>query len=203
MKKTILIGDSIRLHYQETVKYLLKEEAEVWGPESNAYTSTNVLKHLEEWAVSKNADVIHINCGLHDIKRFNQEEPVTPLETYKTNIEKIFNLLLYKTNAQIIWATITPVNFERHHQKKDFDRFESDVNKYNQAALTVAEKLNIPVNDLFKAIEQQNKNRLLKDDGVHFNLEGNELLGKKVAECIKTFISGGRKNKQMRDQVFK
>ena len=69
MQQVLLIGDSIRMGYQETVARQLCDVAEVWGPEQNGGDSANVRAHLEEWALSRPAAVLHLNCGLHDLKR--------------------------------------------------------------------------------------------------------------------------------------
>ena len=68
MKKVILIGDSIRMGYQPTVQQALLNQAHVWVPQENGGTSTNVLAHLDEWILSHRPDIVHLNCGLHDLK---------------------------------------------------------------------------------------------------------------------------------------
>ena len=76
MARVILIGDSIRMHYEPIVKRELDGLAEIWGPEANGRTSENVLKHLDEWAGSVASAVVHVNCGLHDLaKAFETGEP--------------------------------------------------------------------------------------------------------------------------------
>jgi len=66
--QVVLIGDSIRLGYQETVAQELAGRAQVWGPPENSGDSVNVRRHLEEWVLSRRPTVVHLNCGLHDIK---------------------------------------------------------------------------------------------------------------------------------------
>ncbi len=80
MKKLVLVGDSIRMGYQACVRKELSGLSDVWVPEQNGGNSTNVQKHLDEWIISQMADVVHINCGLHDLKRdFDAEETAIPL----------------------------------------------------------------------------------------------------------------------------
>jgi isoamyl acetate esterase len=69
MKTVILIGDSIRLGYQDVVRQKLAGTAEVWGPAENGGGSRNVLRHLDSWALEKTPAVAHLNCGLHDVKQ--------------------------------------------------------------------------------------------------------------------------------------
>ena len=64
-----LVGDSIRRSYQPYVHEELSGLANVWGPEDNGRTSENVLNHLKEWVLSRGAEVVHLNAGLHDFLR--------------------------------------------------------------------------------------------------------------------------------------
>lgn len=58
-KTVVLIGDSIRMGYEDTVRRELGDAAEVWTPAENGGTSRNVLEHLEEWIISRSPDVVH------------------------------------------------------------------------------------------------------------------------------------------------
>ena len=187
MRRVILIGDSIRIGYQDVVRQQLGGIAEVWSPEESCGDSSNVLKHLEEWVISRLPDVIHINCGLHDLKReFGASETAVPIRLYEENVRHILGRLKSKTSADIIWASTTPVNESLHHRNKEFDRFEADVLSYNRIANQVARDLQVPINDLFSLMDGAGPENYLQDDGVHFTVEGYLLLGKEVADSIKT-----------------
>ena len=185
MKKIVLIGDSIRMGYQETVRQRLAGRAEVWAPEENGGTSENLLARLDEWALSRPADVIHVNAGLHDLrKEFGCEDSAVPLPRYRENVRTLLTRLQEKTDANVVWALTTPVNQDWHRANKPFDRFEADVAAYNAAALDVARSMNIPVNDLFSAVDSVGRDTLLLPDGVHYKPEGYTLLGGIVADRI-------------------
>ncbi len=189
MKAVILIGDSIRSGYQATLQHELKELADVWGPEENGGTSRNVLAHLEEWVISRKPDVIHINCGLHDLrKEFGQSQNEVPIDEYEKNTRQILLLLKSQTQAIVIWATTTPVNEKWHNEIKKFARFEADVSLYNATAVRISKELDVPVNDLFIVGEEAMRASLMKVDGVHFLPEGSVKLGKAVAQFIKTHM---------------
>ena len=189
MKKVILIGDSIRMGYQPVVSDLLSGTAEVWGPDQNGGNSRNVLSRLGEWVFEKSPDIIHINCGLHDIKKEKDSgEIAVPVGEYAENVENIFNAISAHTEAKIIWAATTPVNYAWHHAKKEFDRFEEDVSAYNRIAADLAELKGIEVNDLNKVITDKGPNSLLNPDGVHFDETGYKLLGEAAANFIKPFL---------------
>ena len=140
MKKIVLVGDSIRMGYEETVCAQLEGWADVWGPEQNGGTSENVLAHLDEWVITRPPDVLHINCGLHDLKKeFGQDVAAVPLNAYTDNLRTIMTRVKAETDAIVVWALTTPVNQEWHHKNKGFDRFEADVAAYNAAAAEIAQ----------------------------------------------------------------
>ena len=189
MNRVVLIGDSIRMGYQATVEKELKGQAEVWEPEANGGNSRKVRENLDAWALSSPSKVIHINCGLHDLKvEFGDEESAVPLAEYKQNVEEILRRLVSETEAKVIWAATTPVNEAWHHERKGFDRFEAYVTGYNEAAADICEKRNIPVNDLYSVVMEAGRDRLLTPDGVHFLEEGSDLLGKAVAKAVREYL---------------
>ncbi|NMC06886.1 MAG: hypothetical protein GYA24_16830, partial [Candidatus Lokiarchaeota archaeon] len=92
------------------------------------------------------------------------------------------------TNARLIWATTTPVIYERHHARKGFDRFNEDVIKYNEAALAIMKETNVPVNDLYDVITRYGKERAIKEDGVHMTRAGNRALATAVTVALRGFL---------------
>ena len=185
MKTIVLIGDSIRKGYQEKVRQRLADWATVWAPEENGGTSENVLAHLDQLVISRRPDVVHINCGLHDIKKeFDQDTATVPLSAYTQNVRSILTRLHAETEATVVWALTTPVNQAWHHMNKPFNRFETDVVAYNKAASEVCRELGITANDLYSVVVSAGADSILLEDGVHFKPEGYTLLAESVAECI-------------------
>ena len=190
MQKLILIGDSIRMGYQADVIRELSNLADVWAPTQNGGNSANILQHLNEWIISRLPDVLHINCGLHDLKKdFDTGEPAIPLNQYESNLRTLLERILTETDCTVIWAMTTPVNESWHHERKGFDRLEDDVAAYNGVALKVADDLNIPINDLFRVITDAGRDSHLTSDGVHFIPEGCALLGKAVAKFVEPYLT--------------
>ena len=185
----VLIGDSIRMGYQDHVVSQLAGRAEVWAPEPNGGDSRNVLAHLDQWALARQPNLVHVNCGLHDLKRAFGAESEVPLAEYEGNVRQILQRLQRELNGAVVWASTTPVDETWHHQNKGFDRLEADVEAYNAAARAVAEDLGVPIDDLFAVVQREGKTRLLTQDGVHFTTEGSQLLGRAVAECIWEHLS--------------
>ncbi|MHC5056822.1 MAG: SGNH/GDSL hydrolase family protein [Planctomycetota bacterium] len=188
MRKVVLIGDSIRMGYEPFVREALAGAADVTGSKENGGTSTNVLAHLDEWALSREADVVHVNCGLHDIRRERGGAGTeTPLEEYRANVEAVLKGLV-DSGARVLWATTTPVIEERHNTVKPFDRLSADVAAYNRAAMDVACGLGVEVDDLFEVVTRSGAGGLLSDDGVHFTKAGYRLLGDAVADAVRATL---------------
>ena len=89
----VLIGDSIRMGYQDHVVSQLAGRAEVWSPEENGGDSRNVLAHLDQWVFSRQPGLVHVNCGLHDLKRAFGAESAVPLDEYEGNVRQILQRL--------------------------------------------------------------------------------------------------------------
>ena len=184
MAQVVLIGDSIRMGYEAVVREVLSGVS-VWSPEQNGGDSSRVRENLKAWAIVHNPKVVHLNCGLHDLKKdFETGTAQVPIEQYEENLRAILSRLQGETEARVVFALTTPVNEEWHHARKGFDRFEADVVSYNHVAQTICDELDIVVNDLFSVVVNAGRDRLLKPDGVHFGDEGCELLGKTVAGVI-------------------
>ncbi|MFH1568696.1 MAG: GDSL-type esterase/lipase family protein [Gemmatimonadota bacterium] len=187
--QVILIGDSIRLGYQEAARAALAGRAEVWGPEQNGGDSANVRQHLEAWALSRPAAVVHLNCGLHDLKRpFGADANQVPLAAYEENLRDIFGRLAQACPGRVAWATTTPVDEDRHHRTKGFDRLAADLAAYNVVALRLAAEYRVPVDDLHGAVTAAGPGGLLAADGVHFLAPGYELLGRTVAAFLQRWL---------------
>jgi isoamyl acetate esterase len=190
MKRVILIGDSIRMGYQETVKAELGSAVELWSPTENGGHTVNVLANLNDWIVKRQPDVLHINCGLHDLKTIarDERENLVSLIEYRRNVGRILRLTQTLTRAKILWATTTPVNEERIRKSRtspgDFRRYEADVIAYNAAAQEEARGRGVTISDLYANVMAAGRDNNLTADGVHFTKEAYTMLGKAVADAI-------------------
>lgn len=182
--QALLLGDSIRMGYLLFVRDALADLMDVVGPEDNCEDSGNVLANLDRWLGAGAWRIIHFNCGLHDIK-IDRGTGIckTPLDRYRGNLRGIC-ASLRKTGAELIWATTTPVIYERHVMK-GFDRREEDVLAYNQVALEVIGEHGIQVNNLHAVALDAGVERILSHDGVHFTEAGSRLLAGAVAGAIR------------------
>lgn len=187
----VLIGDSIRMGYAPLVSKQLQGQAVILSHEPNGGDSANVLKNLEDWAVATKPDIIHFNCGLHDLKRSheNSTHQVEPAD-YEKNLRAIVERLRQSTKARVVFANTTPILDDRHAQRKaDFDRLEADVARYNEIAQRVMAELGVPIHDLHGLVQASGPEQALGPDGTHFTPEGNHLLADAVTDCLKRQIT--------------
>ena len=153
MKNLLLIGDSIRIGYDKSVKESLEGKANVIFPADNCRFTSYVLRFFHEYFDGINGediDVIHWNAGLWDCLRLFEEEPHTPVEIYAYYIERIcLRIKKLCPNAKVIFATSTSVLSEK--MSKDFKRYNEDIEKYNAVAVDIVTKYGFAVNDLYAA----------------------------------------------------
>lgn len=186
LPEVVLIGDSICMGYQRVVERELAGLARIWHPGENCGTSANILEHLDEWVVRRKPALVHINCGLHDLKmERTANRHQVPLSEYGQNLAEILWRIISWTQAVVVWASITPVNEEWHRARKEFDRFEADVERYNQAGIEIARRYGAVINDLCQYVMRQGRDDMLCSDGVHYKQSGYRHLGKAVASVVR------------------
>jgi dienelactone hydrolase/lysophospholipase L1-like esterase len=182
----VLIGDSIRLGYALRVAERLAGKAIVISTPENGGDSGNVLAHVDEWVIKHKPDVVHWNCGLHDLKRSKKDgRHQIELDRYAENLRRFFSRIRERSDAGLVFADTTPILDERHARRgADFDRTESDVRKYNAAAIALMGELGIPVDDLHWIVQQGGPETMLGSDGTHYTAAGSDRLAEAVADCI-------------------
>lgn len=186
--KVHLIGDSIRLNAQPFARRFLAPAYCVAGPLVNCESSHIVAANIRNWLTGADADVIHINCGLHDIRHDpGCDRPVSSPNEYLANLSSIFAYLA-TSRARIIWATSTPINEGAHNRNKQSRRYQADLLRYNCLSVELARDAGFDINDMYEKLSSTNVQALLLPDGVHFTPEGNELIGKFIAESVESLL---------------
>ena len=187
MKEVLLLGDSIRMFYQERVKELLGEEYSVSAPEENCRFSMYTLNSLRMWLPEfPKPDIIHWNNGLWDTAILYAEDGCfTPLDEYLRNLERILRKLR-TTGAQIIFATTTPTHPDKANWTGDMPpkHDNADIRRYNEAAVELMKREGIPVNDLYAQVCDDIEHYVC-EDWIHPSSEGNETLAQAVAQKIR------------------
>lgn len=150
MKNILLVGDSIRIGYDKSVKKSLEGIANVYFPEENCRFAAYVLRYIHTYKelVPGEVDILHWNAGLWDCLRLFEEEPQTPLDVYAYYIDRVcVRIKKMFPNAKVIFATSTSVQSEK--MDKNFKRYNEEIEKYNEAAVAVVKKHGFLVNDLY------------------------------------------------------
>ena len=108
MKKVLLLGDSIRVSYQERVKELLSDIAEVVYPAHNSGYSASTLWYIREQAERYNnwtdLDLVHWNNGIWDACDLFDDGPFTTKEAYVADMCRIAGILQKKAKKVMYFA---------------------------------------------------------------------------------------------------
>lgn len=181
MKRVFLIGDSIRIGYCEQVAQLMEDRAQVQWPADNCRFAKNILASVHHWADTagepEKIDVVHWNCGHHDIARFGclTDNLSTP-EEYRRDLYRIHECLKGTfPNAKQIFALTTPIRASMEHLHS---HTTAEVMAYNQVAQEVMADVGVPVNDLFSVIKALPEE--VYHDRCHFEADGSIALAQKV-----------------------
>jgi len=183
--QVLIIGDSISIGYFKPLQNRLKDVAVVSHNPGNAQHTANGLKMLNEWLGDTRWDVIHFNYGLHDLKYIDARGRNTSVETgkqqipidqYEQNLDEMVKRLK-KTGAKLIFATTTPVPDGTEIRAK------GDAVTYNRAAEKVMKQHGVQIDDLYSFALPRLK-EIQREQNVHFNPKGSELLAEQVAKSI-------------------
>ena len=179
------IGDSISLGYLRTLVILLGQRYVVVHCPSNGGPSTRIAERLDDWLAGYDPDVVLLNCGLHDIKRDEDDHPATSADHYEANLRDIVARLQgLAVPPRLIWARTTPVIDERHQAVKSFGRMNEDVIAYNEIADAVMAEMDAESIDLYGVVMDSDPEARLAGDGVHFTSKGYGLLGEAIADYL-------------------
>lgn len=180
----VLIGDSIRLYSEPFVRERLPSRFQVSSPSVNCKSSHNVAARIKDWIPPATTDVVHINCGLHDVRHDpGRNRPVSSPDQYAANLRHIFSYLA-AIGVSVIWATSTPVDKAMHNSIAMPRWYRADLVEYNRLSVELALSFGFRINDLFGRLSEAGAEALFLRDGVHFNQAGNALIGQYVAAAI-------------------
>lgn len=208
-KKVLLIGDSIRIGYQEQVRALLGSNVEVYAPAENCRYAKYALWGMHWWVDTfgnPKFDAVHFNAGIWDLHRCTADgEIFTPIAEYANTIRRL-GLQMKSYTENVIFANSTPANRKLDDRANAFNPFintdpgykkvflaaateewNRDIRRYNAAAEAEMSKLSIPVNDLYSLIAAD-PDRYICEDGIHASAEGYQLLAKAVAQRIEEIL---------------
>lgn len=168
MKNVLLVGDSIRMGYDQAVKKTLENVANVYFPKENCRFAAYILRYMHEYKTLVEegpVDVLHWNAGLWDCLRLFEEEPHTPIDIYAYYIERLcVRIQKVFPETKVIFATSTRVQSEL--MSANFKRYNEEIEAYNDAAVKVVKTYGFQVNDLYAASLKLPKEA--HSDAVHY-----------------------------------
>lgn len=203
MRSVFVIGDSISIQYgpylQQYLQGMLAYSRKEGEDEAlldldrpmgaNGGDSSMVLEYLraKQAAGGIQADVLLLNCGLHDIKTDPETgEKQVPLEQYRSNLREIVRLVA-GMQLRLVWVRTTPCDERVHNRKsRSFHRFAADVSAYNEAADAIMSKAGVPIIDLYTFT--LNLGDDLYCDHVHFHDAVREKQGAFLAGALTALI---------------
>ena len=187
MKQVLLLGDSIRMFYQDRVRELLGEDYNVSAPGENCRFAAYTLNSLRMWLPEfPKPDIIHWNNGLWDTAVIYAEDGCfTPLDEYVRTLERILRRLR-QTGAEIIFATTTPTHPGKEAWTTEMPpkHANADIRRYNEAAVELMRREGVRVNDLYARVCDDIENYVC-EDWIHPSENGIETLAQAVAASIK------------------
>jgi hypothetical protein len=173
-KKILLIGDSIRMSYQELVQKKLDHKAIISGPSENCRFSAYTLFNLPNWVNEEHYDIIQWNNGQWDTCYMEDNKIHTSLNIYLEYQQRICEFLKKKTD-RLIFATTTPVWNEMMTEERKHYRNNEDIVQYNNAVVEMLNSNGVEINDIHSVVSKDIKH-VICDDMVHLNDTGKEII---------------------------
>ncbi|MGG6231892.1 SGNH/GDSL hydrolase family protein [Tenacibaculum sp. SDUM215027] len=123
-------------------------------------------------------NIVTLAYGANDIALLNGNNTVS-LEKFSSNLNFCIDYAL-KQKTTVYLINILPVIEDDNNTKK---RSLKDISRYNDVLLSIAQKQNINLIDIYSKFEITKEN-LLTYDGVHPNAEGHEKIFNIIKESI-------------------
>ncbi|WP_461225448.1 hypothetical protein [Lacticaseibacillus suihuaensis] len=187
--RVLLLGDSIRMGYQDVVKDELAGKADVVAPVDNGRDTTYTLYQANQLlAGDGDFDVIHWNNGYWDMNiEPPLETPLRPLPEYGYQLDRLAELLLAHCHT-LLFATSLPI--ERSGAAVDNTGTGAEIHydnewvvAYNRAAKTVMAARGVAIDDLYQ-VALAGPHFYKGADHLHLTAAGNRVVGQAVAAAI-------------------
>lgn len=178
LPRVLLIGDSITRAYGKQVEADLKGKAYVGRLATSKSLGDPAL--LDEVALilkEQAFSVIHFNNGMHG-DGYTEEQYAAAWPSLLATLRR------YAPDAKLIWASTTDVR--KRNRLEEADPKTERIVQRNRAAAELAEKENIPIDDLISVVREHPEYHAA--DGVHFTEKGSEVLAAQVSRSIEAVL---------------
>lgn len=172
----LLIGNAPTLAYGSHAATAMSDTHECTIIENPIGTSTEALEKIPALLAEKEYSVIQLSLGLEDLRCGKDGKPVTDLDTYTGNLERIMEVLV-ATGAKLYWVPMIPLPAAL----KDYAVEEVDT--YNEAARRLMDGPNVYVNDLHGFVSD-NCPGFLEGSTLEFTDDQLRAIAERVASAI-------------------
>lgn len=181
--KISLIGDSIRIQYENIVRERLGDKFEIFAPAENCRFAKYNLRGMWDWKESmQGSRIVHWNCGLWDICDIFGDGMFTDVDEYVKTVLRIADILLSR-HDKVIFATTTPVRSNNPYNENE------EIVKYNNAVVPELIKKGVIINDLHSLV-CHDTDRYVSDDLIHLSDEGVQICANAVVNAILSASEG-------------
>ena len=192
MKRVLLLGDSIRMGYDEYVKEILASEFEVVYDDADngrfaAYTLWQANQYFKNHG---HFDVVHWNNGYWDMNvEYPMTEAIHPTDEYVHFLGRIL-AEIRRNGAVPVFATTTPILSEDaasgvvREGVTPFSYKNEWVVEYNAAAVAFMRENGVAVNDLY-ALCAADPHYYKCPDLLHLTEEGYRRCAEQTAQAIR------------------
>lgn len=193
MKKVFLIGDSIRIGYDQYVRELMQDAAQVYWSDDNARFVAYTYRMVPEWASNDcdpaTIDIVHWNVGMWDALHYLGDDTQTTYEEYRNGLVRIIHRMKKVfPNAKFIFALTTSVIEER--MGADFYRRNDEIEEFNRIACEIMKQESVAIDDLYSTARSMSDD-YHSEDGTHFTEEGFRILAGAVVASITSELENG------------
>lgn len=181
VERVLIIGDSISCGYRRKTTKIADGKYFVDGLGTSKALDDPAFIPLVDYVLAQedNLRIIQVNHGLHGWHLNDETE-------YKEYFIKLIEHLLEKRpDSKLVIALTTPTR--NLNNLEEYGEEIERVKARNKSALEIAEKFNLPVNDLYSVVI--NSPELYSKDGVHLNDEGYMLLAQQTHEIISDLMN--------------
>lgn len=200
MKRAVLIGDTVFRDALPLIEAELKEEMALWSPDAAVNSTASLLEGLREWALKRQPDIVFLACGMADTRRlcFGEGERLAPLEHFGRNVRCALRILLERSTAAPIWATITPVDRRtlagKDREQSEFGYDNDAISLYNEEAKAVAAELGVETLDLYGFVKAASRADSRRPDGIRFDERATRFLAERIVEKLRVVAESAPPN---------
>jgi len=180
LKKIFLAGSSHTRLFFPAVKRCLLGRASVSKLSYDAGNTVEILNSLHDWPL-EDKDIVHVYAGHRDLIRSEAGQPIVSPGQFKNNMHQIIDILIERTNAELVFSNIPPV---AESFLEIAPRRNEQISWYNTIIEDVTRERMIPVHDFSGFVLSYSVKQEIYSDGLHFTRKFYNEFGVNLAEFL-------------------